>query len=152
MVSNHCIYCYSTKTHLNIIKTNKLNHQNLRKMASMSLSMTPKILVANNPTTNMETPMLGNMVMFMRRGRFSRLVAVRAVPDKLSDNVEKSIKDAQETCSDDPVSSECVAAWDVVEEVSAAASHARDKAKATNPLEEFCKDNPEDEECRTYDN
>lgn len=123
-------------------------------MASMSLSMTPKILLANKPTTNFEAPRLANMVTYIRRGDLnaSRLVAVRAAPDKLSENVEKSIKEAQETCSDDPVSSECVAAWDVVEEVSAAASHARDKAKDTDPLEEYCKDNPETEECKTYDN
>lgn len=123
-------------------------------MASMSLSMSPKVLLANKPANNIETPKLANMVTYVRRGSHAsrRLIAVRAAPDKLSDNVEKSIKDAQETCSDDPVSSECVAAWDVVEEVSAAASHARDKAKDSDPLEEYCKDNPETEECKTYDN
>nr|2LJ9_A Chain A, CP12 domain-containing protein 2 [Arabidopsis thaliana] len=72
----------------------------------------------------------------------------------ISDVVEKSIKEAQETCAGDPVSGECVAAWDEVEELSAAASHARDKKKAdgSDPLEEYCKDNPETNECRTYDN
>ncbi|CAN8280603.1 unnamed protein product [Cochlearia groenlandica] len=51
-------------------------------------------------------------------------------------------------------SRECVAAWDEVEELSAAASHARDKKKAagSDSLEEYCKDNPETNECRTYDN
>ena len=113
--------------------------------------MTPKILVPNLP--NLESPKIGNsMVTFMRRSHGSRLVAARAAPDKLSQNVEKSIKDAEAACTDDSASSECAAAWDVVEEVSAAASHARDKANATNPIEEFCKDNPEDEECRIYDN
>ncbi|RVW68238.1 Calvin cycle protein CP12-2, chloroplastic [Vitis vinifera] len=48
-------------------------------------------------------------------------------------------------------SGECVAAWDEVEELSAAASHARDKKKESDPLETYCKDNPEDEECRTYE-
>ncbi|KAL0896254.1 hypothetical protein Bca101_080215 [Brassica carinata] len=72
----------------------------------------------------------------------------------ISDKVEKSIQEAKETCADDPVSSECVAAWDEVEELSAAASHARDKKKAagSDPLEEYCSDNPETDECRTYDN
>lgn len=117
----------------------------------MSITMTPKILVPNMP--NLETPKIGkNMVTFMRRSYGSRLVAARAAPDKLSDNVEKSIKDAEAACTDDSASSECAAAWDVVEEVSAAASHAKDKAKATNPLDEYCKDNPEGEECRIYDN
>ncbi|KAJ4866917.1 hypothetical protein Rs2_51551 [Raphanus sativus] len=72
----------------------------------------------------------------------------------ISDKVEKSIQEAKETCADDPVSGECVAAWDEVEELSAAASHARDKKKAggSDPLEEYCSDNPETDECRTYDN
>ncbi|GMI69471.1 CP12 DOMAIN-CONTAINING PROTEIN 1, CP12 domain-containing protein 2 [Hibiscus trionum] len=77
---------------------------------------------------------------------------VRAAPDRISEKVEKSIKDAQEACSDDPASGECVAAWDEVEELSAAASHARDKKKDDDPLENYCKENPETDECRTYDN
>ena len=40
-----------------------------------------------------------------------------------------------------------------MEELSAAASHARDKLKETSdPLEAYGKDNPETNECRTYDN
>ncbi|KAE8665400.1 Calvin cycle protein CP12-2 [Hibiscus syriacus] len=77
---------------------------------------------------------------------------VRAAPDGISEKVEKSIKEAQEACSDDPASGECVAAWDEVEELSAAASHARDKKKDDDPLENYCKENPETDECRTYDN
>ncbi|OMP06522.1 hypothetical protein CCACVL1_01531 [Corchorus capsularis] len=78
---------------------------------------------------------------------------VRAAPDQISEKVEKSIKEAEEACSGDPASSECVAAWDEVEELSAAASHARDRQKANNdPLENYCKENPETDECRTYDN
>ncbi|KAF8117879.1 hypothetical protein N665_0008s0219 [Sinapis alba] len=90
--------------------------------------------------------------------RTNRMVTVRpvkATPEGvISDKVEKSIKDAEDTCAGDPVSGECVAAWDEVEELSAAASHARDKKKAggSDPLEEYCKDNPETDECRTYDN
>ena len=34
---------------------------------------------------------------------------------------------------------------------SAAASHARDKLKDSDPLENYCKENPETDECRTYD-
>ncbi|XP_073158444.1 calvin cycle protein CP12-2, chloroplastic-like [Henckelia pumila] len=86
-------------------------------------------------------------------GRMVSILPVAVVPDKLSDKVEESIKNAQETCSDDPVGGECAAAWDEVEELSAAASHARDRSKEnSDPLENFCKDNPETEECRTYDN
>ncbi|XP_015963451.1 calvin cycle protein CP12-1, chloroplastic [Arachis duranensis] len=85
-------------------------------------------------------------------GRSSSIQPVRAAPDKISEKVEKSIKDAEETCTDNPTSNECAAAWDEVEELSAAASHARDKKKDSDPLENYCKDNPETDECRTYDN
>ncbi|KAM1101924.1 hypothetical protein ACFX2B_008133 [Malus domestica] len=84
-----------------------------------------------------------------------RMIMVRpvsAAPDKLSEKVAESIKSAEETCSDDPASGECVAAWDEVEELSAAVSHKRDNEKSSDPLETFCKDNPETDECRTYDN
>ncbi|CAN1186617.1 Calvin cycle protein CP12-2, chloroplastic [Linum perenne] len=77
---------------------------------------------------------------------------VRAVPDKIEEKIEESIKAAEETCGEDPASGECVAAWDEVEELSAAASHARDKKKGSDPLEAYCQDNPETDECRTYDN
>jgi hypothetical protein len=84
-----------------------------------------------------------------------RFVGVAAssppTPPDLAKKVSESIKQAQETCADDPVSGECVAAWDEVEELSAAASHLRDRQKGADPLEEYCKDNPETDECRTYE-
>ncbi|KAK7269610.1 hypothetical protein RIF29_22343 [Crotalaria pallida] len=96
---------------------------------------------------------------FNQRSRFMigssgmiSLRPVRAAPEGISEKVEESIKNAEEACSGDPVSGECAAAWDEVEELSAAASHARDKKKGSDPLEEYCKDNPETDECRTYDN
>ncbi|XP_077240786.1 calvin cycle protein CP12-2, chloroplastic-like [Tasmannia lanceolata] len=72
-------------------------------------------------------------------------------PSSLSDIVEESVKKAEELCAGDSESGECAAAWDEVEEVSAAASHARDKQKQSDPLETYCKDNPETDECRTYE-
>ena len=75
-----------------------------------------------------------------------------STPSGISDKMSESIKEAQETCSEDAASGECAAAWDEVEELSAAASHARDRKKEhSDPLEEFCEDNPETDECRTYD-
>ncbi|XP_057439225.1 calvin cycle protein CP12-2, chloroplastic-like [Lotus japonicus] len=84
-------------------------------------------------------------------GRMAIVRPVRAAPERISEKVEESIKNAKETCADDPVSGECVAAWDEVEELSAAASHARDRKKETDPLEDYCKDNPETKECKTFD-
>ena len=43
-------------------------------------------------------------------------------------------------------------AWDEVEELNVTANRARDKKKASDPLESYCKDNPEVDECRSYDN
>ncbi|KAK3407498.1 calvin cycle protein CP12-1, chloroplastic [Eucalyptus grandis] len=80
-----------------------------------------------------------------------RMVVVSSAPDKIEDKVAESIKGAEEACSDNPVSGECVAAWDEVEELSATASHLRDKKAASDPLEAYCKDNPETAECRTYE-
>ncbi|KAF2304780.1 hypothetical protein GH714_037942 [Hevea brasiliensis] len=72
---------------------------------------------------------------------------VRAATDSISEKVEESIKSAEEACAGDPASGECVAAWDEVEELSAAASHTMDKKKQSDPLENYCKDNPETDEC-----
>jgi hypothetical protein len=84
-------------------------------------------------------------------GRMHVVRPLAAAPDKISEKVAESIKQAESACSDDPVSGECVAAWDEVEELSAAASHARDRKKESDPLEAYCKDNPETDECRTYE-
>uniref|UniRef100_A0ACD5X045 Uncharacterized protein n=1 Tax=Avena sativa TaxID=4498 RepID=A0ACD5X045_AVESA len=103
-------------------------------------------------------PSRQNLVSFAARrsmrahGR--RLVAVAgsaSTPPELAKKVTESIKQAEETCAGDPVSGECVAAWDEVEELSAAASHARDRNKDSDPLEEYCEENPSTDECRTYE-
>ncbi|KAM1114066.1 hypothetical protein TB1_046006 [Malus domestica] len=86
-------------------------------------------------------------------GRRMTLVRpVSAAPDKLSEKVAENIKIAEEKCSDDPVKGECVVTWDKVEALSAAASHKRANEESSNPLETLCKDNPETDECRTYNN
>lgn len=79
------------------------------------------------------------------------VVRTMATKPDLTGKVAESIKSAEEACAGDPVSGECAAAWDEVEELAAAVSHAKDKAKESDPLEEYCKDNPETNECRTYE-
>ncbi|XP_022757890.1 calvin cycle protein CP12-1, chloroplastic-like [Durio zibethinus] len=126
-------------------------------LSSLNL-VTPRV-VANVPDSTKGSPV---KVPYVNQPwkRLSQLASrrmqvirpVRAAPDSISEKVEKSIKEAQEACSDDPASGECAAAWDEVEEISAAAGHARDRKKENDPLENYCKDNPEAEECRTYDN
>jgi len=46
----------------------------------------------------------------------------------------------------------CAAAWDVVEELQAEASHQREKEPPKNSFEQYCDANPEADECRIYDN
>ncbi|XP_068660667.1 calvin cycle protein CP12-2, chloroplastic-like [Aristolochia californica] len=72
-------------------------------------------------------------------------------PQSLSDQIADSVKKAEETCAGGAASGECAAAWDEVEEVSAAASHLKEKLKNDDPLENYCKENPETDECRTYE-
>ncbi|PHT34710.1 Calvin cycle protein CP12-1, chloroplastic [Capsicum baccatum] len=102
----------------------------------------------NNPWKNKNK----NSPQFVYRKVY--VAPVAATPDnKLSDLVAESVKEVEQACAENLVSSECAAAWDVVEEASAAVSHARNRKKeSSDPLENYCKDNPETDECRTYDN
>jgi CP12 domain len=87
------------------------------------------------------------------RCRMVRMANSPSTPPSMSEKVSESIKQAEEKCAEtNQQSGECAAAWDEVEELSAAASHARDKLKGSDPLENYCKENPETDECRTYDN
>ena len=66
--------------------------------------------------------------------------------------VSQSIEDAQKTCEEDPTSAPCAAAWDDVEELAAEAAHQRAKKKTSgDPLEAYCAENPETDECRVYE-
>ncbi|CDP17070.1 unnamed protein product [Coffea canephora] len=124
-------------------------------IAGVSLS-TPQILLFKASHSTLKFPCLNHpcksstTAHFVHRGLSVRPLA--AAPERLSDQVAESVKHAEEACAGDPESGECAAAWDEVEELSAAASHARDRKKETDVLEDYCKDNPETEECRTYDN
>ncbi|KAK1408918.1 hypothetical protein QVD17_41079 [Tagetes erecta] len=123
----------------------------MASITGITLSI-PKVLI--NPS--FDTPKLTikptcvKMPIIMSSRR-TYLAPVRAAPEGLSEKIAASIESAKESCKDDPVSGECAAAWDEVEELSAASSHARDKAKDSDPLETYCKDNPETDECRTYE-
>ncbi|KAH8489065.1 hypothetical protein Peur_059333 [Populus x canadensis] len=123
-------------------------------IAGLNLS-TPRVLAKATDTPKAQPPIKLNQ---QRRSWSYQLGSgrvqvrpVRAAPEGISEKVEKSIKEAEEACSGDAASGECAAAWDEVEELSAAASHAKDKKKGSDPLEEYCKDNPETDECRTYE-
>lgn len=66
--------------------------------------------------------------------------------------VEQAIEDAEELCSADDTSPGCANAWDEVEELAAHAAHMKTAKKDnSDPLEQFCADNPETDECRVYE-
>jgi len=48
-------------------------------------------------------------------------------------------------------SKEAAVAWDVVEELSAELSHEKANESKADPLEEYCEESPEADECRTYE-
>ncbi|PKA48501.1 Calvin cycle protein CP12-2, chloroplastic [Apostasia shenzhenica] len=92
-----------------------------------------------------------SLALAQRAGALRLVRSSPSTPPGLSEMVSESIKRAEEACEGDAASGECAAAWDEVEELSAAASHARDRSKESDPLENYCKDNPETDECRTYE-
>ncbi|KAK1261487.1 hypothetical protein QJS04_geneDACA008737 [Acorus gramineus] len=66
--------------------------------------------------------------------------------------IEKKVEEAKEVCEEEPASAECKVAWDEVEEVSQAKADLRRKlGESKDPLESFCAENPETDECRVYE-
>jgi hypothetical protein len=81
-------------------------------------------------------------------------VVARASPSStnLEETVQHAIEDAEEVCKADGASGNCAAAWDEVEELSAAVAHRKASEKdKKDPLEVFCNEVPEADECRTYE-
>ncbi|CAK9183444.1 unnamed protein product [Ilex paraguariensis] len=70
---------------------------------------------------------------------------------QLTEMIEKKVVEAKEVCEGDETSDECKVAWDEVEEVSQAKADLRLKLEKQDPLESFCQENPETEECRIYE-
>ncbi|CAN8240202.1 unnamed protein product [Cochlearia groenlandica] len=73
--------------------------------------------------------------------------------EKLSEMIVEKVKIATEICEEDERSDECRVAWDEVEEVSQAKADLKVKLKLMNhdPLESFCQENPENDECRIFE-
>ncbi|XP_008237890.1 PREDICTED: calvin cycle protein CP12-3, chloroplastic [Prunus mume] len=71
---------------------------------------------------------------------------------QLTEMIEKKVMEAKQVCEGDPIADECKVAWDEVEEVSQAKADLRLKLETNkDPLESFCQDNPETDECRIYE-
>lgn len=75
-----------------------------------------------------------------------RISPLRADPP----SVERAIKDAEEACKEGSAE-ECANAWDTVEELSADASHKKDAGEKKDPLDQYCEEVPDADECRVYE-
>lgn len=71
--------------------------------------------------------------------------------DNIQARIQTEIDNARAAC-DTGNSQDCAAAWDVVEELQAEASHQRETGSDKNSLEAYCDTNPDAAECRVYDN
>ncbi|XP_030523457.1 calvin cycle protein CP12-3, chloroplastic-like [Rhodamnia argentea] len=73
---------------------------------------------------------------------------------RLREIIEEKVAEAKEACEGEAAASaECRVAWDEVEEASQAKAHLRLKLEVLrqDPLESFCGDNPETDECHVFD-
>ena len=69
----------------------------------------------------------------------------------IEEKIQEEIQQAREVCDvSGGNSAECAAAWDVVEELHAEASHQRE-VKPKTSLEQYCDVNPDADECRVYE-
>jgi CBS domain-containing protein len=70
----------------------------------------------------------------------------------IEDRIEAAREEARAICAAKGTTSpECAAAWDVVEELQAAAADKRQERKSTNSLKDYCAENPDALECRIYE-
>jgi hypothetical protein len=70
----------------------------------------------------------------------------------IQEQIQAELKQAREACDVSGINSaECAAAWDVVEELQAEASHQKQGETKKTSLEQYCDMNPEAAECRVYD-
>ena len=73
--------------------------------------------------------------------------------ETMSDRIQEAIDNAKNASEKYGKSSaEAKVAWDVVEELEAERSHQADnKSVKQDPLDEYCKDAPDADECRVYE-
>ena len=70
----------------------------------------------------------------------------------IEDRLDVAREEARAICAEKGATSpECAAAWDIVEELQAAAADKRQEKKTVNSLEAYCAENPDAEECRIYE-
>lgn len=72
--------------------------------------------------------------------------------DTIQVKIQEELKKAQDATQQfGKGSKEAALAWDVVEELEAEASHIKANKGSNDPLEKFCEESPEADECRVYE-
>lgn len=68
---------------------------------------------------------------------------------RLAEMIEQKVLEAKEACAGGQGSDECKVAWDEVEELSKAKANLRRRLAESgrDPLESFCQENPDKDEC-----
>lgn len=71
--------------------------------------------------------------------------------NNIEELIEQEREEARTVCDvQGATSKECAAAWDVVEELQAEASHKKQE-KPKSSFQVYCDDNPDAAECRVYE-
>ncbi|KAL2242340.1 calvin cycle protein CP12-3, chloroplastic [Sesamum indicum] len=124
-------------------------------MAS-SLSLTPFNFRPHprfSPPSSSSLPRSGRKPAAGVRSEMKIYKGTRIREQRLTEMIEQKVAEAKQVCGEDETSDECKVAWDEVEEVSQAKADLRLKIHhlQQDPLEHFCQENPETDECRIYE-
>ncbi|CAA0831939.1 Calvin cycle protein CP12-3- chloroplastic [Striga hermonthica] len=115
--------------------------------ARTALNPNPSTHLPSSPTPRRRTAAMAiRSEMKVYRGTWMR-------EQRLAEMIERKVTEAKRVCGEDAASDECKVAWDEVEEVSQAKADLRLKIQilGRDPLEHFCRENPETDECRIHE-
>ncbi|ONK81876.1 uncharacterized protein A4U43_C01F33770 [Asparagus officinalis] len=123
-------------------------------MSSLSLSSISSAFLPQSPSKpTIKNPTRIKLPPLSVTGKRYKGTAMRE--EMLTEMIVKKVAEAMEVCGGDEAkgSDGCRVAWDEVEEVSQAKAHLRRRIAESeaDPLESFCEDNPETDECRVYE-
>jgi hypothetical protein len=89
---------------------------------------------------------------FLRTRKTTRVAALRMANEKLNTQIQEAIKNAEDAAKKyGKASKEAKVAWDFVEELEAERSHQAANKQSEDPLEKYCNEVPEADECRVYE-
>ncbi|KAL0288226.1 UNVERIFIED_CONTAM: Calvin cycle protein CP12-3, chloroplastic [Sesamum angustifolium] len=106
-----------------------------------------------SPPSSSSLPRSGQKPAAGVRSEMKIYKGTRIREQRLTEMIEQKVAEAKQVCGEDETSDECKVAWDEVEEVSQAKADLRLKIHhlQQDPLEHFCQENPETDECRIYE-